>query len=186
MIEMHKIDGADVYGVEQYSYTVDGVENRDYTAALAAAAFKQAAAVEADLNALNIMVRARQTKLSDLNAALTTVVTALATVKTDGDQGASEKSSEINALRDARDTARLYGITIHLVGDNDNQITYGDGQTALAELKHSADLESNSMQQDVVTLQNLISKRDSTYQTLISLVKRSLNASTTTIKGLGQ
>ena len=135
---------------------------------------------------MGAVVRARQTKLSDLNAALTTVVTALATVKTDGDQGASEKSSEINALRDARDTARLYGITIHLVGDNDNQITYGDGQTALAELKHSSDLESNSMQQDVVTLQNLISKRDSTYQTLISLVKRSLNAGTTTIKGLGQ
>ena len=186
MIEMHKIDGADVYGVEQYSYTVDGVENRDYTAALAAAAFKQAAAVEADLNALNIMVRARQTKLSDLNSALTTVVTALATIKTDGDEGASEKSKKIDSLRDARDAARSYGITIRLVGDDDNQITYGDAQTAVAELKHSSDLESNAMQQDVVTLQNLISKRDSTYQTLISLVKRSLNAGTTAIKGMGQ
>ena len=186
MIEMRKIDGADVYGVEQFSYAVDGVENHDYAAALAAAAFKQTAAVEADLDTLNIVVRARQTKLSDLNDALTTVVTALATVKSDGDQGANEKSSEMDALRDARDIARLYGITIHLVGDNDNQITYGDAQAAMAELKHSTDLESNSMQQDVVTLQNLISKRDSTYKTVISLVKRSLNANTTAIKGMGQ
>ena len=185
-IEMHRIAGADVYGVEQYAYAVDGVENRDYSAALAAAAFKQAAAVEAELDALTVMVRARQQKLNDLNNVLTTVVRALATVDTEGDEGASEKSDKIDALRDAKELARTYQITIRLVGDDDNQITYGDGQTAMAEIKHSSDLESNAMQQDVVTLQNLISKRDSTYQTLISLVKRSLNASTTTIKGLGQ
>ena len=48
------------------------------------------------------------------------------------------------------------------------------------------DLEDNSLQQDTVTLQNLIQKRDSTYQTLISLVKKSLNAGATAIKGLGK
>ena len=72
-----------------------------------------------------------------------------------------------------------------LVGDDDNQITYGDGQTAMAEIKHSSDLESNAMQQDLVTLQNMISKRDSTYQTAMSVVKKSLNVGKTLIKALG-
>ena len=81
-----------------------------------------------------------------VNTALTTVVTALATIDTDGDDGADEKSDKIDALRDAKDAARTYGISIRLVGDDGNQITYGDAQTAQAELKHASDLESNSMQ----------------------------------------
>ena len=44
MIEPNRIPGASVYGVEQYSYTVDGVAGKDYAAALSAASFKEAVA----------------------------------------------------------------------------------------------------------------------------------------------
>ena len=41
LIETNVIPGASVYGVPQASYTVDGVAGKDYSAALAKAAFKQ-------------------------------------------------------------------------------------------------------------------------------------------------
>ena len=41
MIEQNPIAGASVYGVEQYSYTVNGVAGKDYAAALSAASFKE-------------------------------------------------------------------------------------------------------------------------------------------------
>ena len=92
----------------------------------------------------------------------------------------------MDELRDAADLARKYKITVTLVGDDHNQIERGTGQTVSATIKHELDLEGNSLQQNVVTLQNLISKRDSTYQMVFSLVKRSLNAGATAIKGLGK
>ena len=47
------------------------------------------------------------------------------------------------------------------------------------------DLEGNALQQDNVSLQNMISKRDSTYQTAMSVVKKSLNVGKTLVKALG-
>jgi len=184
-IETRKIEGASVYGVEQCSYVVDGVEGRDYSAALAAAGLKQAAAIEADLAAIASTVRMRQAKLSDLNTVLTTLVYAMGTMKVE-DSDRTDKSAAIDALRDAAEIARAYGITVRLVGDNGNQIQRDEGQTVQANVKHALDLESNSLQQDTVTLQNLMSKRDSSYQTVVSIVKRALNAGATAVRGLGK
>jgi hypothetical protein len=185
MIETRVIDGAAVYGVEQCSYIVDGAEDRDYTAALAAAAFKQAAAVEVQLDSMNAVVRTRQTKITELNNGLTTLVRASATIKTDG--SSSDKSDKIDELRDVAEIVRKYQIQdFSLTGDDGNQITRGVAQKVCSNFKHAIDLEGNSLQQDTVTLQNLIQKRDSTYQTLVSLVKKSLNAGAATIKSLGK
>lgn len=184
-IETRKIEGASVYGVEQYSYVVDGVAGRDYSAALAAAGLKQAAAIEADLAAIASAVRMRQRKLIDLNSVLTTIVYAMGTMKVE-DIGRADKSDGIDALRDAVETARAYGITIRLAGDNGNQIQRDEAQTAQANVKHALDMEGNSLQQDTVMLQNVISKRDSSYQTVISIVKRALNAGATAVRGLGK
>ena len=187
-IETRKIEGASVYGVEQCSYVVDGVEGRDYSAAIAAAGLRQSAAVESHLYAVSSAVRMRQAKLTELNTILATLDYALGTMYAGEDTEAArtDLSSEIGALLDAVETARTYGIAIRLSGDNGNQIQRDECQTAQANVKHALDLEGNSLQQDVVTLQNLISKRDSSYQTVISIVKRSLNAGATAVRGLGK
>ena len=184
-IETRTIEGASVYGVEQCSYVVDGVAGRDYSSALAAAGLKQAAAIEANLGAVASAVRARQVKLSELNSALATIVYAMGTMRVE-DPERADLSEQIDALRDVAETARKYGITVSLAGDNGNQIRRDSGQTLQANFKHALDLEGNSLQQDTVTLQNLISKRDSSYQTVVSIVKRSLNAGSTAVKGLGK
>ena len=187
MIEARVIDGADVYGVPQKDYVVDGVAGHDYTDALTAAAFRQSTAVEAELSAMNAVVRARQTKLNELNQALTTIAYAIGTLPSSSSQTAdsSDLSDKIDALMDARDIARKYGITISLSGDSGNQIQRRESQTASANLKHALDLEGNALQQDNVSIQNMISKRDSTYQTAMSVVKKSLNVGKTLVKALG-
>ena len=164
MIEARAIDGADVYGVPQNDYVVDGVAGHDYTDALTAAAFKQSTAVEADLAAMNAVVRARQVKLNELDQALSTIAYAIGTLPASTSSNpadSSDLSDKIDALMDAR------------------------AQTASANLKHALDLEGNALQQDNVSLQNMISKRDSTYQTAMSVVKKSLNVGKTLIKALG-
>ena len=185
MIETRTIEGASVYGVEQVSYVVDGVSGRDYSAALAAAGLKQAAAIEADLAAVASAVRARQVKLTELNSALATIVYAMGTMKIK-DPERTDLSAQIDALRDVAETARKYGISMSLAGENGNQIQRDSGQKLQANFKSALDLEGNALQQDVVTLQNLISKRDSSYQTVVSIVKRSLNAGATAVRGLGK
>ena len=188
MIEARVIDGADIYGVPQSEYVLDGEAGHDYTEALTAAAFKQSAAVEAELSAMNAVVRARQTKLNELNEALSTIAYAIGTLRVgDSDHQAesSDLSDKIDALMDARDLARKYGITIILSGDSGNQIRRDDSQKASANIHHELDIEGNALQQDNVSLQNMISKRDSTYQTAMSIVKKSLNVGKTLVKGLG-
>ena len=187
MIETRVIDGADVYGVPQSEYVLDGEAGHDYTEALSAAAFKQSTAVEAELTAMNAVVRARQTKLNELNEALSTIAYAIGTLPTSTSHSAesSDLSDKIDALMDARDLARKYGITITLSGDSGNQIRRDDVQKASANLQHEMDLEGNALQQDNVSLQNMISKRDSTYQTAMSVVKKSLNVGKTLVKALG-
>ena len=185
MIETRTIEGASVYGVEQVSYVVDGVAGRDYSAALAAAGLKQAAAIEADLAAVASTTRARQVKLSALNSSLATIVYAMGTMRVENPER-TDLSSEIDALRDVAEIAREYGISMTLAGDNGNQIQRDSGQKLQANFKSALDLESNALQQDTVTLQNLISKRDSSYQTAVSIVKRALNAGATAVRGLGK
>ena len=185
MIETRVIDGADVYGVPQNEYVLDGKAGHDYTDALAAAAFRQSTAVEADLTAMGAVVRARQTKLNELDVALSTIAYAIGTMPGSDKADSSDLSDKINALMDARDVARKYGITILLAGDSGNQIKRREAQTASANLQHEMDLESNALQQDNVSLQNMISKRDSTYQTAMSVVKKSLNVTKTLVKALG-
>jgi len=189
MIEARVIAGADVYGVPQNEYVVDGKAGHDYTDALTAAAFRQSTAVEADLTAMGAVVRARQTKLNELNQALSTIAYAIGTMRVgnnDKPADSSDLSDKIDALIDAQVVAGKYDVpAIPLAGDSGNQIRRGDAQKASANLQHAMDLEGNALQQDNVSLQNMISKRDSTYQTAMSVVKKSLNVGKTLVKALG-
>ncbi len=135
--------------------------------------------------ALNYMVRMRQQKLVDLNYAMTIVTRANGTMKVE-DGTSTDLSDALDELRDAADTARKYNVNIPLVGQNRNQIQRMAGQTAGADLKHAVDLESNALQQDLVSLQNLVQKRDTTYSTASSIVKRALNAGKSTIRAVGK
>ena len=109
MIEPNRIPGASVYGVEQYSYTVNGVAGKDYAAALSAASFKEAVAIEQALSAYSEVVRQRMRKLDDLGTVMAILNTAYATLKTK-EQESGDTTANMPSLADAKATAAKYGV----------------------------------------------------------------------------
>ena len=183
LVEAKKIEGVSVYGVQMVSYTVAGVAGQDYTQALTAACFKESLAVDAELQLVASMVRLRQTKLQELGNVMSILTYAKGTMPVK-EPYQTDLSEPIDALPEVSDVALKYFIRIPLAGDGGNRIQRRNCEVAISSVKHAIDMESNSMQQDTVTLQNLIGKRDSTYQTASSITKKSLNASASSIKNM--
>jgi hypothetical protein len=183
LIEARKIEGVSVYGVEQMSYTVGGVPGQDYTKALTVACFQESAAIEAELELLSLMVSRRQTKLKELGDVMAILSKAQGTMPIK-DQYQTDLSEPMDALLDAQEIALKYLVRIPLGGSDGNQIQRRNCQVSISNIKHALDMETNSLQQDTVTLQNLIGKRDSNYQTASTVVKKALNASGSAIRNM--
>ena len=178
MIVANQISGAAVYGVEQFSYTVDGVAGQDYAAALSAASFKEAVAIEGALAAYAEVVRQRERKLDELGEVMAALNYAVANLKTKeqepGDRAWVPNSAWVN------ETARKYGITLVFVENTANMTRRSlyNGQNAV---QYAIDREDNELKQDMVSLNSYISKRDNAFSTASKLVKKALNASGSTI-----
>ena len=169
LIVQDKIPGVAVYGVEQYSYTVDGASGKDYAAALAAASFKEAVAVEQALTAYTAVVRQRERKLEDLGEVLAILNKAYATMRTKN-QERGDKSDADDRLVSAKNTAATYGVTISLT--DGNKITRGNTMTAQNNVQYAMDREDNELKQDMVSLNSYITKRDNSYSTAAKFVKK--------------
>ena len=189
MIEQNPISGASVYGVEQYSYTVNGVAGKDYAAALSAASFKEAVAIEQALSAYSEVVRQRMRKLDDLGTAMAILNEAYATLKTK-DQESGDTTANMVSLATARDKAALYGVTINMTDTTIAGIrfcytTRRDLMNAQNAVQYAIDKEDNELKQDTVSLNSYVSKRDNSFSTASKLVKKALDASGSTIGNIG-
>ena len=186
LIEAVKIPGAAVYGVEQMSYTVDGVAGQDYIAALAAASFKEAVAVEQALSAYSEVVRQRQRKLEDLGIAMSGLNYAYSTLKVK-DTESGDKTDYSSQLYNAYSLAGKYGVTIGWTGYSEGtmQSTREQIMKAQNEVQYAIDKEDNDLKQDMVSLNSYISKRDNSFSTATKLVKKGLNAASSTIGNIG-
>ena len=187
LIEPTRISGAAVYGVEQYAYTVDGISGKDYAAALSAASFKEAVAIEKALGAYSEVVRQRMRKLDDLGGVMATLNAAYATLKTK-DMESDDTTTNMPELRTARDTAALYDVTINMTELNifttTTTICYMTRRqvmNAQNAVQYAIDREDNDLKQDMVSLNSYISKRDNSFSTASKLVKKALGASASTI-----
>lgn len=181
LITPTKIPGLSVYGVEQFSYTVEGSAGMDYAAALSAASFKEAVAVEQALSAYNVVVRQRMRKLEDLGEVLATLNKAYATMRVK-DQESGDKSSADDDLITAKNTAAKYGVSISLT--DGNKITRRNVMNAQNSVQYAIDREDNELKQDMVSLNSYISKRDNSYSTASKLMKKYTNSSDSTIRNL--
>ncbi len=189
MIEPNRIPGASVYGVEQYSYTVDGVAGKDYAAALSAASFKEAVAIEQALSAYSEVVRQRMRKLDDLGTAMAILNEAYATLKTK-EQESGDTTANMVSLATARDKAALYGVTINMTdatiaGIRFCYTTRRDLMNAQNAVQYAIDKEDNELKQDTVSLNSYVSKRDNSFSTASKLVRKALDASGSTIGNIG-
>ena len=191
MIDRNPISGASVYGVEQYSYTVDGVAGKDYAAALSAASFKEAVAIEQALSAYSEVVRQRMRKLDDLGTVMAILNEAYATLKTK-EQESGDTTANIVSLATARDKAALYGVTINItdiaipeLGIRMCYTTRRDLMNAQNAVQYAIDKEDNELKQDTVSLNSYVSKRDNSFSTASKLVRKALDASGSTIGNIG-
>ena len=185
MIEQNPIAGASVYGVEQYSYTVNGVAGKDYAAAISAASFKEAVAIEQALSAYSEVVRQRMRKLDDLGTVMAILNEAYATLKTK-EQESGDTTANMPSLADAKATAAKYGVSISIteidlggLGVKLCYTTRRDLMNAQNAVQYAIDKEDNELKQDTVSLNSYVSKRDNSFSTASKLVRKALDASGT-------
>lgn len=186
LIIANEIPGAAVYGVKQFSYTVDGEAGRDYAAALAAAAFKESVAIEDSTSAYADVVRQRQRKVEDLGNVLAAIAKAISTMDPKSNDP-NKRSTMSEELYDAQALCNKYGITLSFAAVSASatggtaSITYANATKAQNDIQYALDTENNNLQQDTVSLQSLISKRDNAYSSAAKLVNKASDTASSAI-----
>ncbi len=175
----HPIEGVSVYGVQQMQYTVDGLSGQDFATALTLASFKQSTAIENASSSYSAVVRQRQKKVNDLGDVLAVIAKAVASLSTDDNPKPSDKSDADDALKTASKTADYYGVSVELT--DGNKITRRNAMLAQNDIKYELDVEDNQLQQDCVSLQSMMTKRDNAFSSASKLLRKALNASGSTI-----
>ena len=177
LIEANVIQGGAVYGVAQMSYTVDGAAGKDYGAALAAASLKQAASIEASATAYSSVVKARARKVEDLGALMAQLSYAIASLKVKDTSSSDTASLQDSTLGIA--IANAYGIP-----GISATMTRSALYKAQNDVQYAMDTEDNNLQQDVLALQGLLSKRDNAFSTASRIVRKADDAAGNTIKNI--
>ena len=177
LIEATPIQGGAVYGVAQVSYTVGGVSGQDYAAALIAATLKESTAIEAAASAYSAVVQERARKIDALGRVLAELNKALAKLKSSGQ---SSDTTTVDNGHWVNTTASKYGITL-IFNENTSDMTRANIMKGQNEIQYAIDTEDNNLQQDLVGLQGLLSKRDNAYSTASRVVRKADDAAGTTI-----
>lgn len=187
LVESTPITGFSVYGVQQKDYTVEGAEHCDYVKAASVAMFQEANAIEAQTSAYAAVLKARQKKLDELGWALSVIVEAVASMNTKK-QKSSDLSSADADLKTVSQILDKYrrdsNSEMRLPVNGDNKVRRDDATSAQSAVQYEIDYETNEMQQDMVTMQSLVSKRDNAFSTASSLVQKINSTASTLIRNL--
>ena len=179
MIKAEPLADNAVYGVGQVQYAVAGKSGKNFVDAVTLAAFRQAATIEETTGAYAQVVRARQRKIDELGEVLALIAKAVG--KIDKKTSSSDKIGIDNAAR-VKEIAAKYEVKLSWDGDS---MTRGNLQKAQTNVQYAIDREDNDIQQDIVTLQSYISKRDNAYSNASKVVRKSNQAATSTIGNIG-
>lgn len=180
LINTEPLTGNSVYGVPQALYTVGKESGTNFTDAVMLASFRQAVAIEDATTAYSHVVKARQTKIDELSE----VLAAFAKAAGSFDHGVktSDKVTIDNASYVKRIAERY---EISLTWTDGSKMTWGNVQKAQTNVQYAIEREDNDIQQDIVTLQSYISKRDNAYSNASKVVKKSNQAASSTISNIG-
>ena len=183
LMEPQPISGFKVYGQQMYDFTVQGEAHKDFGTGIAIAALSEASAIETEANAFSSVLRARQTKLSELGEALAILSKCIATLRTK-DQESTDKTDPDSDLWTARSILNRYGV-YNLPVDSDNKTTRGEIEKARTDTEYAMDVENNDMQQDMITVQGLVSKRDNSFSTASKVLQKVNSTGETIINTIG-
>ena len=180
-IQPSAITGGSVYGVTQMEYTIGGKSGKNFIDAVVLASFMQSAAIEESTSAYAKVVAARQKKIDELSEALAYIAKANGSLDSKG--GKSTDTVTVDNASYVKQIAAKY--EVHLIWESGNKMTRGNIQKAQTNFTYAIDREDNDIQQDIVTLQSYITKRDNAYSNAAKLVKKANHAATSTIKNFG-
>ena len=184
IIEPTPISGFKVYGQQMYDFSVQGSDHNDFGLAIAIAAFAESTAIETETDAFSSVLRMRQTKLKELGSALSIITQSASTLKVGKDQKSSDKTDANAALWDAHDILKRYDV-YDLPVSSDNKSDREHIEKARTETEYAMDMENNDMQQDMITLQGLVSKRDNSYSTASKVMKKVVSTGDSIINSIG-
>ena len=180
-IQPSVITGGSVYGVTQVEYTIVGESGKNFIDAAILASFMQATAIEESTSSYAKVVAARQKKIDELSAALAYIAKANGSL--DSKDAKSTDKVTVDNAGYVQQIAAKYEIS--LTWESGSQMTRGNIQKAQTDFQYAIDREDNDIQQDIVTLQSYITKRDNAYSNASKLVKKANQAATATIKNIG-
>lgn len=160
--------GLSVFGQAQVAYKVNGKSDCSYDEAVSAAGFARATSIECALPAYSAALKLRQTKLKELGDALAEIATVAASFKSKDSRSTKKSVSSATAA-----TLRKYGISGLESGSN--EVKKENVQKLQADAQYALDIENNNVQQDMTTLQGLVSKRDSAYSLVAKIVKKAVS-----------
>ena len=89
---------------------------------------------------------------------------------------------EIKRFTFVKSVADYYGISIQGLSST---MVRGDVQKALTEVQYQIDKEDNLLQQDMVSMQSFVSKRDNAFSTASKIIRKTNNAASSTIANIG-
>ena len=198
LIDTTPIDGLKVYGQQMVDYAVGGDVHQAFDRAMAVAAFAEANAIEIEAEAYSEVLKMRQKKLEEIGDCVTKLSRMIGAMK-GGSQSSSDKYPKDSLydpeLRSIKNTLKKYGVTLNIT-DEDYYImqihvqhcyvTRENAETAKANAEYAMDNEDNDLQQDMVTLQGLISKRDEAFNNASKIIKKYNNTARSIINMIGQ
>lgn len=181
--EVNKVNGDRVYGCPIREYSIEGKGKADFMEAVAVGALLQSFAVEETTSAIASVVKLRQRKAKEIGDALASVAEAVASMPTDADPA---KKSKIESWRlpAANAIFKKYGIK-EMTLDDGGQITYEEAYPKQNDVQLALDTENNNLQQNMNSLQNMISKRDNAFAVASKVVKKVVSTSKDTIHAIG-
>ncbi len=181
LIQTSVIEGGAVYGVPQVSYTVDGATGKDFSAALAAATLRESTAIEATAASYSAVVKERARKVDELGQVMAYLAEAFARLSVKnpapGDTATVNNGAWVNG------TALKYGITLVFM-PNTAIMTRANIMKGQNEIQYAIDTEDNNLQQDMVSLQSFVSKRDSAFSTASKIISKAHNAAGSAIDNM--
>ena len=176
--------GAAVYGTQLRDYAIDGEMGKTFSEVIAFASLRQSHSIEMATSAIASVVRERQRKVNDLAEVLAVVSAAIPSMPNKG--ASDDRWSKINSEDIANANALLskYGLAT-MSTNKDGQINYATAYQTQNDIQLKLDSENNDLQQNLTSLQSLVSKRDNAFSVANKVIQKCNATARGTINAFG-
>ena len=183
--------GQSVYGVKQYLFSdSQSGKELDFGSIIAKSTLAQAAIVEEQTKVTAEVLKLRRQKSDDLANALAIFDKIMANFQVKDRKSTDEcdlvcTKEELDKYKAAAEKLNEYGYTIALASKEQTKkcsttttgnyvitIQRADAMRGQAQVQEMLDTENNNLQQDMMSLQGFIQKRDSSFSTATETVKK--------------